>query len=91
VAGHQAVSRKAIDLEIDHLVAIGTKEYLVESELGSTEILLVENIESAREIAAGSEAGDVILVKGSRAEGLEKLAELLIGDINDLPVDKSEG
>ena len=91
LAGHQAVSRKAIDLEIDHLVAIGTKEYLVESELGSTEILLVENIESAREIAAGSEAGDVILVKGSRAEGLEKLAELLIGDINDLPVDKSEG
>lgn len=91
VAGHQDVTRKAIDLEIDHLVAIGTKEYLVESELGSTEILLVENIESAREIAAGSEAGDVILVKGSRAEGLEKLAELLIGDINDLPVDKSEG
>jgi UDP-N-acetylmuramoyl-tripeptide--D-alanyl-D-alanine ligase len=91
LAGHQEVARKAIELEIDHLVAIGTKEYQVESELGSTEFLLVENIESAREIAAGSEAGDVILVKGSRAEGLEKLAELLIGDINDLPVDKSEG
>jgi len=91
LAGHQEVARKAIDLEIDHLVAIDTKEYQVESELGSTEFLLVENIESAREIAAGSEAGDVILVKGSRAEGLEKLAELLIGDLNDLPVDKSEG
>ena len=91
LAGHQEVARKAIDLEIDHLVAIGTKEYQVESELGSTEFLLVENIESAREIAAGSEAGDVILVKGSRAEGLEKLAELLIGDINELPADKSEG
>jgi UDP-N-acetylmuramyl pentapeptide synthase len=51
----------------------------------------VENIESAREMATGSEAGDVILVKGSRAEGLEKLAELLIGDINDLPSEKSEG
>ena len=57
----------------------------------SDSILLVENIESAREIATGSEAGDVILVKGSRAEGLEKLAELLIGDINDLPTEKSEG
>jgi UDP-N-acetylmuramoyl-tripeptide--D-alanyl-D-alanine ligase len=91
LAGHQEVARKAIDLEIDHLVAIDTKEYQVESELGSTEFLLVENIESAREIAAGSEAGDVILVKGSRAEGLEKLAELLIGDINELPADKSEG
>jgi UDP-N-acetylmuramoyl-tripeptide--D-alanyl-D-alanine ligase len=91
IAGHREVTRKAIDLEIDHLVAIGTKEYLMESELGSTEILLVENIESAREIATGSEAGDVILVKGSRAEGLEKLVELLIGDINDMPTDKSEG
>lgn len=91
LAGHQEVARKAIDLEIDHLVAIGTEEYLVKSEYGSTEILLVENIESAREIATGSEAGDVILVKGSRAEGLEKLAELLIGDLNGLPVDKSEG
>jgi UDP-N-acetylmuramoyl-tripeptide--D-alanyl-D-alanine ligase len=91
IAGHREVARKAIDLEIDHLVAIGTKEYLMESELGSTEILLVENIESAREIATGSEAGDVILVKGSRAEGLEKLVELLIGDINDMPTDKSDG
>ena len=90
-AGHREVARKAIDLEIDHLVAVGTKDYQIESELGSTEILLVENIESAREIATGSEAGDVILVKGSRAEGLEKLAELLIGDINDLPSEKSEG
>ena len=91
LAGHREVARKAIDLEIDHLVAVGTKDYQIESELGSTEILLVENIESAREIATGSEAGDVILVKGSRAEGLEKLAELLIGDINDLPGEKSEG
>jgi len=91
LAGHQEVARKAIDLEIDHLVAIGTEEYLVKSEYGSTEILLVENIESAREIATGSEAGDVILVKGSRAEGLEKLAELLIGDLNELPIDKNEG
>ena len=91
LAGHREVARKAIDLEIDHLVAVGTKNYQIESELGSTEILLVENIESAREIATGSEAGDVILVKGSRAEGLEKLAELLIGDINDLPSEKSEG
>ena len=91
LAGHREVARKAIDLEIDHLVAVGTKDYQIESELGSTKILLVENIESAREIATGSEAGDVILVKGSRAEGLEKLAELLIGDINELPTEKSEG
>jgi len=91
LSGHHKVSRRAIDLEIDHLVAIGTPEYLGETELGSTEILLVENIESAREIATGSEAGDVILIKGSRAEGLEKLAELLIGDLNALPIDKNEG
>lgn len=91
LSGHHQVSRRAIDLEIDHLVAIGTPEYLGETELGSTEILLVENIESAREIATGSEAGDVILIKGSRAEGLEKLAELLIGDLNELPIDKNEG
>jgi UDP-N-acetylmuramoyl-tripeptide--D-alanyl-D-alanine ligase len=89
--GHREVTRKAIDLEIDHLVAIGMKEYLGESDLGSTAILSAENIESAREMARGSEAGDVILVKGSRAEGLEKLVELLILDLNELPIDKSEG
>jgi UDP-N-acetylmuramoyl-tripeptide--D-alanyl-D-alanine ligase len=89
--GHREVARRARDLEIDHLVAIGIKEYLIESESGSTEIVFVENIESAREIATGSEAGDVILIKGSRAEGLEKLAELLIGDLNDLPMNESEG
>ena len=89
--GHHEVARRARDLEIDHLVAIGIKEYLTESESDSTEIVFVENIESAREIATGSEAGDVILIKGSRAEGLEKLAELLIGDLNDLPMNESEG
>lgn len=89
--GHREVARRARDLEIDHLVAIGIKEYLIESESGSSEIVFVKNIESAREIATGSEAGDVILIKGSRAEGLEKLAELLIGDLNDLPMNESEG
>jgi UDP-N-acetylmuramoyl-tripeptide--D-alanyl-D-alanine ligase len=64
LAGHHEVTRRAINLEIDHLVAIGTDEYLIGSDSGSTSILLVENIESAREMATGSEAGDVILVKG---------------------------
>ncbi len=90
-SGHLEVSQKAINLEIDHLVAIGTREYLGESDLGSTAILFAENLESAREMARGSEAGDVILVKGSRAEGLEKLVELLIWDLNELPVEKSDG
>ena len=90
-SGHLEVTQKAINLEIDHLVAIGTREYLGESDFGSTAILFAENLESAREMARGSEAGDVILVKGSRAEGLEKLVELLILDLNELPIDKSEG
>jgi len=90
-SGHLEVSQKAINLEIDHLVAIGTREYLGESDIGSTAILFAENLESAREMARGSEAGDVILVKGSRAEGLEKLVELLIWDLNELPVEKSDG
>lgn len=89
-SGHQSVCEKAIELEIDHLVAIAAPEYLKVAGLGATEILEVENIDFARQMATAIEAGDVILIKGSRAEGLEKFAEMLIGDFGQFSEDNSE-
>jgi UDP-N-acetylmuramyl pentapeptide synthase len=61
---------------IDHVVAVNTPEY------GNTSgaQLLVQHVSSFDEALAISKEitpGDVILVKGSRAEGLEKLSDAL--------------
>lgn len=67
---HQKIGTLARDLGVDHLVAIGATEY------GST--LNFENWEASLEMLNEMSPGDVVLVKASRAEGLEKLADALI-------------
>jgi UDP-N-acetylmuramoyl-tripeptide--D-alanyl-D-alanine ligase len=67
---HKNIGTLARDLGIDHLVAINAVEY------GSK--LNFENWESALELLKEIAPGDVVLVKASRAEGLEKLADALI-------------
>jgi UDP-N-acetylmuramoyl-tripeptide--D-alanyl-D-alanine ligase len=67
---HQKIGTLARDLGVDHLVAIGATEY------GST--LNFENWEASLEMLNEMAPGDVVLVKASRAEGLEKLADALI-------------
>ena len=67
---HQKIGTLARDLGVDHVVAIAATEY------GST--LNFENWESSLEMLNEIAPGDVVLVKASRAEGLEKLADALI-------------
>jgi UDP-N-acetylmuramoyl-tripeptide--D-alanyl-D-alanine ligase len=67
---HQKIGTLARDLGVDHLVAIGAPEY--ESTLN------FENWEASLEMLNEMAPGDVVLVKASRAEGLEKLADALI-------------
>ncbi|TRY18888.1 UDP-N-acetylmuramoyl-tripeptide--D-alanyl-D-alanine ligase [Tessaracoccus rhinocerotis] len=75
---HVAIGRLAGDLRVDELVAVGEyAQYLVSAaeEEGLRARVL------AREEVAGSLAlspGDVVLVKGSRGIGLEKVAEELV-------------
>ena len=67
---HEKIGTLARDLGVDHLVAINAKEY------GSS--LNYEKWEDSLELLKEFSAGDVVLIKASRAEGLEKLAQALI-------------
>ena len=67
---HEKIGTLARDLGVDHLVAINAPEYGASLNFKTWE----EALELSKEISPG----DVVLVKASRAEGLEKLAEALI-------------
>lgn len=67
---HEKIGTLARDLGVDHLVAINAPEYGASLNFRTWE----EALELSKEISPG----DVVLVKASRAEGLEKLAEALI-------------
>ncbi len=69
--GHQKIGTLARDLAIDHLVTINAPEY------GETRLNFAD-WESAISLSEQFAPGDVVLVKASRAEGLERLAEALI-------------
>ena len=67
----QDIGTLARDLAIDHLIAINAKEY-------GANAMHFENWESAIQLIPEFSEGDVVLVKASRAEALERLAEALI-------------
>ena len=67
---HGKIGTLARDLGVDHLVAINAKEF------GAS--LNYEKWEDAITLINEIAPGDVVLVKASRAEGLEKLADALI-------------
>ena len=77
---HRAITAFANEMEIDHIVAVRTPEYgnLAEEEKSSDSVVKhLSSFEEALAISAEITSGDVILVKGSRAEGLEKLSDAL--------------
>ena len=83
---HDAIGRLAVRLDVDRLVAIGEGAraiHLGAAHEGSwgRESLWVPDRDAALELLrAELEPGDVVLVKGSRAVGLERVAAALVGD-----------
>ncbi len=76
---HAKIGILAHSLGIDNLVCIGSPEYAKELPAdGTTEIHFCNSKEDALEISNYFSAGDVVLVKASRAEKLEELVEALI-------------
>jgi UDP-N-acetylmuramoyl-tripeptide--D-alanyl-D-alanine ligase len=74
-AQHEAIGTLAQEIGIDHLVAIGAPEY--GNPMGQ---MLVHHYASIDECLAMTDyfsAGDVVLVKASRSEGFEVLAQKL--------------
>lgn len=76
IEDHRNIVDFARSLEIDHLIAVNTPEF--QSGNGSDDALQhVKDFNDALAISKEITAGDVILVKGSRAEGLEQLSDAL--------------
>jgi UDP-N-acetylmuramoyl-tripeptide--D-alanyl-D-alanine ligase len=75
---HGKIGTLAQEIGIDHLVAINQPEY--GESMGAMRVHHVENIAEAALLAEHFSAGDVVLVKASRSEGLEILAQKIESD-----------
>jgi UDP-N-acetylmuramoyl-tripeptide--D-alanyl-D-alanine ligase len=83
---HDAIGRLVVRLDIDQLVVVGPDARALhlgaclEGSWGS-ESMFVPDVESAVSfVRATARAGDVVLVKASRAAGLERVALALLAD-----------
>lgn len=75
---HAAIGTLAQELGIDHLVCVGAPEYAAAMDKnGSTSIHICENKAQALAIAENLHHGDVLLIKASRSEKLEELADAI--------------
>ena len=79
-AGHQEVVKYCQDSGVDHLVTVSTGLYKYEENENSEKHMLIHNCANADtvlELVNNFSAGDVVLLKASRSERFEDLANLL--------------
>lgn len=75
---HAAIGTLASELGIDHLVCVAAPEYArALSANSATTVHQCQNKEEAVTMVANMNKGDVVLVKASRSEKLEELAEAI--------------
>jgi UDP-N-acetylmuramoyl-tripeptide--D-alanyl-D-alanine ligase len=76
---HRGIVDYARKIEIDNVIAINAPEYGIGASNSDSEspVKHLYSFEEALQMSAEIAPGDVILVKGSRAEGLEKFCEML--------------
>lgn len=75
---HAAIGTLAQELGIDHLVCVGAPEFATTmSKNGPTSIHLCNDKAEALTIAENLNQGDVLLIKASRSEKLEELADAI--------------
>ena len=79
-SGHLEVAEFASQLGVDHLVSVAPAVYQESNNQSSDENMLIHNCSSAAavlELVNNISTGDVILLKASRSEKFEELAELI--------------
>jgi UDP-N-acetylmuramoyl-tripeptide--D-alanyl-D-alanine ligase len=77
-ADHADIGTLASEVGIDHLVCVGAPEYAASIPASSaTTVHLCAEVTEALGVAKNLNKGDVVLVKASRSEKLELLAEAL--------------
>jgi UDP-N-acetylmuramoyl-tripeptide--D-alanyl-D-alanine ligase len=75
---HKRIGKLASDIGVDHLISVGTKDYLgADTDFPTVEHYFAD-IDQAQEIVEHFAQGDVVLVKASRSEGFEKLARSIV-------------
>lgn len=80
---HASLGTLASELGIDHLVCINADEYTAKiSETSQSSIHKFSTFEQAQELVSEMNQGDVVLVKASRAEKFELLADLITDSWN---------
>ncbi|MBU3692160.1 MAG: UDP-N-acetylmuramoyl-tripeptide--D-alanyl-D-alanine ligase [Candidatus Nanopelagicaceae bacterium] len=75
---HKRIGHLVGELGIDHLVSIANRDYLDGLSQTQTQTHYFESVTDAKSLETAMEAGDVVLVKASRAEHLEELANAFI-------------
>ncbi len=83
VESHLEIGRLASELHIDHLVEVGEVRFApsAESAIGEMEIHRCAASEAVQIFLPYISEGDVIVIKASRAEQLDRLAEELIHEL----------
>ena len=71
---HKEIGEFAVNANLDNLVAIGDPSFTENLSSKSTQVSSVSDWNSATEFLSRIEPGDVVLIKGSRAEKLDQLA-----------------
>jgi UDP-N-acetylmuramoyl-tripeptide--D-alanyl-D-alanine ligase len=84
-AAHREVGAAVAQAGVDKLVAVGAAargiaEGAAAQGFSSSDIFCVADVDAAIEVLTNARAGDVVLVKASRAAALERVAQLLLGD-----------
>jgi UDP-N-acetylmuramoyl-tripeptide--D-alanyl-D-alanine ligase len=74
-AMHRRIGELATQLGVDHLVSIGAPDYLRDLPPSRTTAHYFDSVNATLPLLSELEAGDVILVKASRAEHMEDLAK----------------
>jgi UDP-N-acetylmuramoyl-tripeptide--D-alanyl-D-alanine ligase len=81
---HAAIGTLASELGIDHLVCIAAPEYANSTVSGPlTTVHICANKEEAQLLVSNINQGDVVLVKASRSEKLEELAEFICAQFGE--------
>jgi UDP-N-acetylmuramoyl-tripeptide--D-alanyl-D-alanine ligase len=75
---HSQMGHLAAEIGIDHLVAIANRDYLSKIPSSQMTTHYFASVKDVAPLLSELEAGDVILVKASRAEHLEVLAEQIL-------------
>jgi UDP-N-acetylmuramoyl-tripeptide--D-alanyl-D-alanine ligase len=88
-AAHEEVGRRAAELKIDRVVAVGkfAKHTADAAAAGGLEAgIFLDVTAAARELPGLVKAGDLILLKASRSTGLERAGEALRNPTQQKPL-----